>query len=211
MTNQDFFADQRQQLGPASWLLPGYALGYEDKLFKALEQIFTEAPLREMMTPFGPMSVRTSSCGNFGWISDRKGYRYSSMDPETGQPWPKMPESFSKLAMSAAEEAGFINFNADSCLINQYNIGAKMGLHQDKNELDFNQPIVSVSLGIPAIFLFGGCKRTDRAMRVPLTHGDVVVWGGEDRLRFHGVLPVKQHTHRLTGHHRINLTFRKAR
>lgn len=210
MTNQDLFADQRRQLGSESWLLPGYALGYEDKIFNALEQILAEAPLRKMMTPIGLMSVRTSSCGNFGWVSDRKSYRYLSLDTETGQPWPKMPESFAVLAMSAAQEAGFINFVADSCLINQYDIGAKMGLHQDKNELDFNQPIVSVSLGIPAIFLFGGCKRTDQVLRVPLTHGDVIVWGGVDRLRFHGVLPVKPHTHPLTGQHRINLTFRKA-
>lgn len=210
MTDQRLFAEQRLQLGAASWLLPGYALGYESELLKALQNILEKAPLRCMMTPTGPMSVKTSSCGMLGWVSDRKGYRYSSLDPETGKPWPCMPASFSRLATSAAQEAGFGNFVPDSCLINQYDTGTKMGLHQDKNEIDFSRPIVSVSLGIPAIFLFGGLKRSDRAMHVPLAHGDVVVWGGEDRLRFHGILPMKQNQHPALGCQRINLTFRKA-
>lgn len=210
MTDHRLFIEQRLQLGAASCLLPGYALAYEMELLKALQHILEKAPLRSMMTPTGPMSVKTSSCGNLGWGSDRKGYRYSSLDPETGKPWPAIPASFSRLAISAAQEAGFGNFVPDSCLINRYDIGAKMGLHQDKNEIDFSQPIVSVSLGIPATFLFGGLRRTDRALRVPLAHGDVVVWGGEDRLRFHGILPMKQNRHPALGCQRINLTFRKA-
>lgn len=210
MTDRGLFAEQRLQLGIASWLLPDYALTYEVELLKVLQQTLEEAPLRSMMTPTGPMSVKTSSCGMLGWVSDRKGYRYSSLDPDTGKPWPSMPASFSRLATSAAQEAGFDDFAPDSCLINQYDVGARMGLHQDKNEIDFSQPIVSVSLGIAATFLFGGMRRTDRAMRVPLAHGDVVVWGGEDRLRFHGILPMKQNQHPALGSQRINLTFRKA-
>jgi alkylated DNA repair protein (DNA oxidative demethylase) len=156
------------------------------------------------------MSVRTTSCGVLGWVSDTRGYRYETIDPLSGAPWPAMPVVFSALAAAAAAEAGFPDFQPDACLINCYEAGAKMGLHQDKDERDFTQPIVSVSLGIGAVFLFGGLKRSDRAFRIALNHGDGVVWGGEDRLRFHGGQPVKPAVHRRLGGRRINLTFRKA-
>jgi DNA oxidative demethylase len=199
------------QLGTASWLLRGFALRKEAAILQALEAVLVEAPPRSMKTPGGQsMSVLTSSCGNLGWVSDRSGYRYEARDPVTAKPWPAMPLVFSALAAAAAAEAGFPDFQPDTCLINCYETGAKMGLHQDKDERDFSQPIVSVSLGIGAVFLFGGLKRSDRAFRIALNHGDVVVWGGEDRLRFHGVQPVKPAVHHRLGGRRINLTFRKA-
>ena len=199
------------QLGTASWLLRGFALRKETAILQALEAICAAVPLRAMQTPGGQrMSVRTTSSGKLGWVSDRSGYRYETIDPLSGAPWPAMPAVFSALAAAAAAEAGFPDFQPDACLINCYEAGAKMGLHQDKDERDFTQPIVSVSLGIGAVFLFGGLKRSDRAFRIALNHGDVVVWGGEDRLRFHGVQPVKPAVHRRLGGRRINLTFRKA-
>lgn len=199
------------QIGPASWWLRGFALEQETKLLEALQQLLAELSLREMVTPGGQkMSVRTTSCGQLGWVSDRKGYRYEDRDPVNGQPWPAMPDVFSSLAAAAADAAGFGAFEPDSCLINQYRPGAKMGLHQDKDERDFSQPIVSVSLGLPATFLFGGLRRSDRSLRMALQHGDLVVWGGEDRMRFHGVLPIMAGQHPTLGNQRINLTFRKA-
>ncbi len=199
------------QIGPASWWLRGFALEQETKLLEALQQLLAESPLREMVTPGGQkMSVKTTSCGQLGWVSDRKGYRYEDRDPVSGQPWPDMPDIISSLAADAACAAGFGTFEPDSCLINQYRPDAKMGLHQDKDERDFSHPIVSASLGLPATFLFGGLRRSDRALRMNLRHGDVVVWGGEDRLRFHGVLPIMAGHHPALGNQRINLTFRKA-
>jgi alkylated DNA repair protein (DNA oxidative demethylase) len=164
-----------------------------------------------MHTPGGfRMSVAMSSCGTLGWVTDQHGYRYTRINPENNQPWPAMPTSFLQLAHAAALAAGFNDFVPDACLINRYEPGARMSLHQDKNERDFSQPIVSVSLGLPAVFLFGGLQRSDKTVRVPLAHGDVVVWGGPSRLRFHGVLPLKAGQHPLLGEQRINLTFRKA-
>lgn len=192
-------------------VLRGFALDYESKIFAALENILTQSPLRHMVTPGGfRMSVAMSNCGTYGWVTDRSGYRYDSLDPESGKAWPAMPEFWAKLAHQAAAQAGFKDFLPDACLINRYEIGARMSLHQDKNERDFTQPIVSVSLGIPAMFLFGGMQRADKAIRVPLAHGDVVVWGGPARLRYHGVLPLKTASHSLLAEHRINLTFRKV-
>lgn len=156
------------------------------------------------------MSVAMTNCGALGWVTDRTGYRYDGIDPESGKRWPPMPTAFLKLATSAAATAGFPNFLPDACLINRYEPGAKLSLHQDKNERDFNAPIVSVSLGIPAIFLFGGMERSDKTRRVQVTHGDVVVWGGPARLRYHGVLPLKDSHHPLLGQFRVNITFRKA-
>ena len=156
------------------------------------------------------MSVAMTNCGSLGWVTDRSGYRYDSLDPERGQPWPAMPASFLRLAQTAAAKAGFPDFCPDACLINRYEAGAKLSLHQDKDERDFAAPIVSVSLGIPAVFLFGGLNRADKTMRVPLVHGDVVVWGGPARLRYHGVLPLKPGHHPAFGARRVNLTFRKA-
>lgn len=164
-----------------------------------------------MYTPGGlRMSVAMTNCGTLGWVTDNRGYRYQTIDPNTGNPWPAMPAAFLALAQDAAKQAGFRNFIPDACLINRYEPGARMTLHQDKNERDFHQPIVSVSLGLPATFLFGGDTRNQRPTRVALEHGDVVVWGGPARLRFHGVLPIKDGEHPTLGRHRINLTFRKA-
>jgi alkylated DNA repair protein (DNA oxidative demethylase) len=156
------------------------------------------------------MSVAMTNCGKAGWITDRRGYRYDSIDPETNQPWPAIPEVFSSVATWAAEAAGFSNFEPDACLINRYEPGARMSLHQDRNERDFGQPIVSVSLGLPAVFLFGGNERTDRPKKVYLENGDVVVWGGPARLAFHGIAPLAEGEHPLTGRARFNLTFRRA-
>src|SRR5262249_36146035 len=160
------------------------------------EKVAAQAPFRHMVTPGGfRMSVAMTNCGALGWVTDQTGYRYDPVDPESGECWPRMPESFLRLARDAAARAGFANFVPDACLINRYRPGARLTLHQDKNERDFGAPIVSVSLGIPAVFLFGGLKRADKTVRVTLRHGDVVVWGGPDRLRYHGVLPLKE------GHH----------
>jgi len=173
--------------------------------------VLAEAPLRHMVTPGGfQMSVAMTNCGAFGWISDRSGYRYDTVDPDSGRCWPAMPASFLTLARQAAAEAGFFSFEPNACLINRYEVGARLTLHQDRNERDFAQPIVSLSLGLPAVFLFGGPKRSDRAQRIGLAHGDVVVWGGPARLNHHGVLALKDGHHALTGRCRINLTLRRA-
>ena len=151
-----------------------------------------------------------TNCGSLGWVSDRGGYRYVGLDPTSGLPWPAMPAAFAALARAAAKPAGFANFSPDVCLINRYEAGTRLSLHQDRDERDFEQPIVSVSLGVGAVFLLGGLNRSDRPARLRLEHGDVVVWGGPARLRYHGVLPLEAGSHPLTGAHRFNLTFRKA-
>ncbi|OYY50694.1 MAG: alpha-ketoglutarate-dependent dioxygenase AlkB [Methylophilaceae bacterium 17-44-8] len=191
--------------------LRGFALANEQALLSDLYQVILAAPLRTMMTPMGyPMSVATTSCGALGWIGDITGYGYSAVDPQTGLPWPAMPETFLQLAQNAALAAGFNDFSPDACLINQYHIGTKMGLHRDKDERDFAQPIVSVSLGIPARFQFGGNKRSDKPIQVLLGHGDVVVWGDASRMNYHGIMTIQPNTHPTLGNKRINLTFRKA-
>jgi alkylated DNA repair protein (DNA oxidative demethylase) len=217
-TTLDLFADEAPQpsatdrIGPQSVVFRGLALPLIDRLLPALEAVLTRAPFRNMVTPGGyTMSVALSSCGQFGWTTDRNGYQYSSIDPQTGQAWPEMPQVFMELARSAAEAAGFADFVPDACLINRYVPGAKLALHQDKDERGYQWPVVSVSLGIPAMFLFGGHARSDATQKVPLFHGDVVVWGGEDRLRYHGVMPIRQAEHPQLGEQRINFTFRKAR
>ena len=192
-------------------VLPGFALPYEDKLLPALAQVEQSSPFRHMVTPGGfTMSVALTNCGALGWTTDRRGYRYCAEDPATNKPWPPMPETSLALAAKAAGAAGFDDFVPDACLINRYVPGARLSLHQDKDEADYGHPIVSVSLGIPAIFLFGGNKRADKPARIPLFHGDVVVWGGTDRLRHHGILPIKPAHHPRLGEQRINLTLRKA-
>lgn len=203
---------QQERLGPGAAVLRNFVPSRETSLLEALNEITARAPLRNMVTPGGfVMSVAMTNCGSLGWVSDRSGYRYDPFDPVSGQPWPELPDVFLTLAADAAAVAGFPGFTPDACLINQYRPGTKLSLHQDKDEKDFSQPIVSVSLGIPAVFLFGGFRRADKTIRIPLTHGDVVVWGGPDRLRYHGVLPLKEEHHPLLGPHRINLTFRRAR
>jgi len=200
-----------EPLGPDAGVLRGFAVEREDALLAALRDIVAEAPFRHMVTPGGfRMSVAMTSCGPLGWVTDRSGYRYEAVDPGTGRPWPEMPESFLQLARDAAAQAGFEGFVPDACLINRYEPGAKMSLHQDKDERTFDAPIVSVSLGLPAVFLFGGASRSDKPERVRLSHGDVVVWGGASRLRYHGVMPLKEGHHPRLGGHRINLTFRRA-
>jgi alkylated DNA repair protein (DNA oxidative demethylase) len=200
-----------KRIGPGTALLRGFAFRHEGDLLDTLRGVTEESPFRHMMTPGGfRMSVAMTNCGDLGWATDRTGYRYDPIDPQTAKPWPRMPRCFFELATSAAAQAGFGAFAPDSCLINRYEQGAKLSLHQDTNERDFTQPIVSVSLGIPAIFLFGGQERTDETTRIRVTHGDVIVWGGPARLRYHGVLPLKAASHTLTGEFRFNLTFRKA-
>jgi alkylated DNA repair protein (DNA oxidative demethylase) len=202
----------RQQLAEGAVLLRELAARRESELVAALHDVVAEAPFRHMETPGGHrMSVAMTNCGSVGWITDRTGYRYGRSDPETARPWPAMPLPFRELAGQAAAEAGFSGFSPDACLINRYQPGARMSLHQDRDEHDFGAPIVSVSLGLPAIFLFGGMKRSDKPRRFRLEHGDVVVWGGPARLAFHGVAPLADGEHGLMGRQRINLTFRRAR
>lgn len=202
---------RKEELAPGAFLLRRFAVPDEAALLAGLRDVTSAAPFRHMLTPGGHrMSVAMTSCGELGWVTDRSGYRYTSVDPESGRSWPAMPDAFRKLANCAGAEAEFPNFLPDSCLINRYEPGAKMSLHQDKDERDFSQPIVSVSLGLPAVFLFGGMLRSDKTVRVPLAHGDVVVWGGPSRLRYHGVLPLKEGAYAQLGARRINLTFRRA-
>jgi alkylated DNA repair protein (DNA oxidative demethylase) len=199
-------------LGPGAALLSGFALPHQERLLDDIAEVARVAPFRHMVTPGGfRMSVSMTNCGSFGWVSDERGYRYASGDPERLAPWPGLPSSFLELGARAAELAGFAGFEPDACLVNRYEPGARLTLHQDKNERDFGAPIVSVSLGLPATFLFGGPTRRDRAERVPLVHGDVVVWGGPARLHYHGVMPIKDGQHPLVGSFRLNLTLRKVR
>jgi DNA oxidative demethylase len=197
-------------------ILHGFALPVAEALMQGVEAVIAAAPLRHLVTPGGQtMSVAMSNCGPLGWVSDRRGYRYSAVDPVSNQPWPAMPAGFLALASRAAAEAGFAGFTPNACLINRYEAGARMGLHQDRDEGgptgDFSAPIVSVSLGLPAVFLFGGLQRKDKTTRWSLRHGDVVVWGGPSRLAFHGVAPLKAGEHSALGARRVNLTFRWVR
>ncbi len=201
----------REQIGQESYVLRGYALPWIDRVLPQLRGVLAQSPFRQMVTPGGfPLSAALSSCGELGWTTDSAGYRYSPLDPRSQQPWPAMPDTLRQLAVLAATEAGFCDFSPDACLINRYVPRAKMSLHQDKNERSYSAPVVSVSLGLPAIFLFGGHARSDKPQRISLFHGDVVVWGGVDRLRFHGVMPIKEGVHSIMGPQRINLTFRTA-
>jgi len=200
-----------EPLAPGAVVLRGFVREHAATLLAGLEAVLVQAPWRHMVTPGGyRMSVAMTNCGPLGWVADPTGYRYDPIDPQSGRPWPAMPASFLRLAAAAAAAAGFDGFRPDACLVNRYEPGAKLSLHQDKDERDFSAPIVSVSLGVAAVFLFGGLKRSDKTARVPLAHGDVVVWGGPARLRYHGVLALKSGQHPVLGEERINLTFRKA-
>lgn len=200
-----------EPLAPGAVVLRGFAVADERAILADLAVVIAAAPFRHLITPGGfRMSVAMTNCGALGWVSDAAGYRYSATDPDNGRPWPPLPASFRQLAARAAAEAGFDAFVPDACLVNRYDPGARLTLHQDKNERDFDAPIVSASLGIAATFLFGGLTRGERPTRVPLAHGDVVVWGGPARLRYHGVLAIKDEHHPSLGGHRINLTFRTA-
>lgn len=213
----DLFSDadlnqpKRQHLAEGALLLRGFALPCENELLASLNRVIGAAPFRHMVTPGGfEMSVAMTNCGKAGWVTDRTGYRYDCNDPVSGQPWPHMPDAFLALAIEAAREGGYSGFAPDACLINRYEPGARLSLHQDKNERDFSNPIVSVSLGLPATFQFGGLKRNDVVRKFGLRHGDVVVWGGPSRLSYHGVPTLKDGHHPLVGGVRFNLTFRKA-
>jgi DNA oxidative demethylase len=200
-----------QALCAGACVLRGFALEAMPRLLTAIDGVIERAPLRHMITPGGfRMSVAMTNCGALGWVSDRRGYRYTGIDPQSGAPWPQMPGVFRVLARTAAERAGFAGFAPDACLINRYEPGARLTLHQDRDERDFRHPIVSVSIGLPATFQFGGIKRSERTRRVPLRHGDVVVWGGPARLYHHGVLPLEEGVHEVTGAARLNLTFRHS-
>ena len=206
-----FDLETRQKLGDGAVLLRGRALAVDATLLSAIEAIAVQSPFRRMVTPGGfQMSVAMTNCGRVGWVTDRTGYRYDPCDPESGSAWPAMPDVFRGLARDAASEAGFEDFTPEACLVNRYEPGARLSLHQDKDEKNYAHPVVSVSLGLPATFQFGGLKRSDRPMKVPLQHGDVVVWGGPTRLVYHGVLALKDGEHPLLGRRRFNLTLRKA-
>lgn len=207
----DSRAERREAIADGAVLLHGFAHLEREALVAAIARIAGHAPFRHMVTPGGfRMSVAMTNCGQAGWITDRRGYRYGANDPLTGLPWPEMPRVFAALATRAAAATGFQEFHPDACLINRYEPAARLTLHQDKNERDFAQPIVSVSLGLPAIFLFGGSKRTDRPRRYALESGDVAVWGGPARLAFHGVDKLAEGDDALCGPYRFNLTLRKA-
>ncbi|HEX4024000.1 MAG TPA: DNA oxidative demethylase AlkB [Steroidobacteraceae bacterium] len=201
-----------ERLAEAAVVLRGFAAREADALPALLQPVLAAAPWRHMLTPGGlRMSVAMSNCGQVGWISDRRGYRYEALDPLSGQPWPPLPAPLGTLADCAAAAAGFASFEPDACLINRYEPGTRLTLHQDRNERDLAAPVVSVSLGLPAVFLFGGLCRRDPVQRVPLFHGDVVVWGGPQRLAFHGIAALADGEHAATGRCRVNLTFRQAR
>jgi len=203
--------DERLELYPGAFLLRGFAAPEDERLRGDLEAVTAAAPFRHMQTPGGfRMSVAMTNCGALGWVSDATGYRYSELDPSSGLRWPAMPAAFASLAQRAAAAAGYSAFAPDACLVNRYEPGARLTLHQDKDERDFSQPIVSVSLGVPAVFLFGGLKRKERPLRLDLVHGDVVVFGGPSRLRYHGVAPLKPSQDPFAGQARINLTLRRA-
>ena len=211
-TAQEMRATRCEPLAPGAMLLRALAASQAAALVEDLQQVTARSPFRYMTTRGGyRMSVAMSNCGTTGWITDESGYRYDGRDPLTAACWPAMPAAFSTLATRAAAAAGFPDFVPDACLISRYEPGARLSLHQDRDERDLDSPIVSISLGLPAVFLFGGQRRSERANRLPLAHGDVVVWGGPSRLRFHGVLPLSDGEHPLLGRYRINLSLRKAR
>ena len=202
-----------ESIAESAWLLPGF-VGEDEisTLLATLRPLLRAAPLRRLQVPGGHwMSVRTSSCGTYGWVSDSEGYGYSECDPLRGRPWPPIPPLLLELAQKGAAQAGFVGFEPDSCLINAYRPGARMGLHQDRDEDDFSQPIVSLSLGLPAWFLWGGLRRRDPVRRIGLMHGDLLVWGGASRRVYHGIAPLKGGQHPRLGALRLNLTFRRAR
>jgi alkylated DNA repair protein (DNA oxidative demethylase) len=200
-----------QPLAPGAVLLRGFVHASLPALLQEIEHVAQQAPFRRMVTPGGyVMSVAMTNCGQAGWVTDRGGYRYSTIDPESGRTWPAMPPMFLALAAGAARAAGFAGFEPDACLINRYEPGAKLTLHRDKDERDFSQPIVSLSLGLPAVFLFGGEGRRQKPARYRLESGDVVVWGGPARHRYHGIDLLDEGNDPLTGIYRYNLTLRKA-
>jgi alkylated DNA repair protein (DNA oxidative demethylase) len=217
VTTPDLFGDDAppladEILSPGALLLRGFARDHAAALKDDVARVAAAAPFRHLVTPGGlRMSVAMTNCGELGWVSDRRGYRYDPVDPESGERWPAMPESFRVLARAAAARAGYPGFAPEACLVNRYEPGARLSLHQDRDEKDLRAPIVSVSLGLPAVFLWGGDARGDKARKIALRHGDVVVWGGPSRLRFHGVQALEDGEHAFAGASRINLTLRRVR
>ncbi len=209
--DSDSFPPARESLEDGAVLLRAFATSEAAQLIEGVTRIAQQAAFRHLVVPGGhTMSVAMTNCGRVGWVSDRTGYRYDPLDPDTGKPWPATPPVFLDLAVRAAADAGFADYDPDACLINRYVAGAKLSLHQDRDEKDPWAPIVSVSLGLPATFLWGGKRRADPVRRLRLESGDVVVWGGPARFVYHGVAPLKNGEHPLTGSARINLTFRKV-
>lgn len=210
----DLFADSQpwqEPLAPGAVILRRFAFSIARQLVQDIDMVTRQSPFRQMITPGGhTMSVAMTNCGRLGWTTDKYGYLYSPVDPLTGKVWPLFPASFSSLSQQAAAQAGYPDFQPDACLINRYVPGAKLSLHQDKDEADLRAPIVSVSLGLPAIFQFGGLKRSDPLKRILLEHGDVVIWGGASRLYYHAIQPLKSGFHPVTADCRYNLTFRQA-
>ncbi|OYT90251.1 MAG: alpha-ketoglutarate-dependent dioxygenase AlkB [Burkholderiales bacterium PBB3] len=203
--------DLHTAIGPGAVLMRGLGRAGDVQMLQAVESIIAQAPLLQPHTPGGyTMSIQTTRCGSVGWLSEPGGYRYSTINPRTGQPWPAIPACLMDFAIDAATQAGYPDFVPDSCMINQYLPGNKLGLHQDRDERDLRAPVVSLSLGLPAIFLFGGLQRTGKTQRYRLAHGDVVVWGGPSRLAFHGILPLAHGDHALVGQRRLNVTFRRV-
>lgn len=200
-----------EALAAGALVLRHFASARESELLMLVQRIAAAAPFRRMQTPGGHrMSVAMTNCGRAGWVTDLSGYRYQAVDPETRQPWPHLPEALRALAGEAAAAAGYAAFEPDACLINRYEPGTRLSLHQDRNERSLSAPVVSISLGLPAVFLFGGEERRQRPQRVRLASGDVVVWGGPSRLAFHGVAPLEDGWHPAAGPYRFNLTLRQA-
>lgn len=209
----ELFPEDRARiaLGPGAVLLGGFALAVADTLIAQIEAMARDTPLRHMETRGGHrMSVAMFNCGALGWVSDRSGYRYDPVDPESGKRWPEMPRAFRDVARSAVDIAGYPRFTPDACLVNCYRPGTQLSLHRDQDERDRTAPIVSVSLGRPATFLWGGLARNDAQSRHTVLHGDVVVWGGPSRFVYHGVQRLQDGWHEATGALRYNLTFRKV-
>ncbi len=207
----DLFARDRLAIAPGAVLLGGFACDDAQCLLGHVADIAGQAPFRHMETPGGRrMSVATTSCGALGWTSSARGYRYAAHDPESGAAWSVMPAIFAGLAARAAAAAGYPDYAPDACLINRYAPGTRLTLHQDRNEIDMTAPIVSISLGLSATFLWGGAERRDRPRRIPLHHGDVMVWGGTARLTFHGIDTLPHGEHPSTGPYRYNLSFRQT-
>ena len=203
-------SDQPVALGAGISLLRAFA--DSRRLMPLIERVAFVAPFRHLVTPGGQtMSVAMTNCGPLGWVSDRSGYRYDARDPLSGNPWAPMPDEFRALALDAATRAGFPKFVPDACLVNRYSPGSRLTAHRDADEQDYAQPIVSVSLGLPASFAFYGLTRGGKGHSVALADGDVLVWGGPARLIYHTVRPVKPGHHPVTGNFRYNLTFRHAR
>jgi DNA oxidative demethylase len=200
-----------EALADGAFVLRRFASADEVSLLECVRKVAAAAPFRNMVTPSGfSMSVAMTNCGHVGWVTDRRGYRYDPLDPLTGQRWPPMPQPLRAVAVRAAQTSGYAQFDPDACLINRYEPGTRLSLHQDRDERNWDAPVVSISLGLPATFLFGGDRRSERPRRVRLASGDAVVWGGRTRLAFHGVAPLEDGDHPLTGRCRFNFTVRAA-